>query len=64
MELLDIDLLLFKKDLIIKSEGDQLYIWDLIRKKNILVQPEEMVRQMLIRWLIFDIKIGSALIAV
>ena len=40
------------------------YIFDIIRKKNILLSPEEWVRQHVIHFLITDKKIAASLIAV
>lgn len=36
----------------IQKVADKLYIYDLVRKKYILLNPEEWVRQQFIRWLI------------
>ncbi len=49
--MIDIDLHEFKSYLKIKSEGDHKYLWDPIRKKYLVPQPEELVRQLLILYL-------------
>lgn len=46
--MIDIDLLQYNADLKIISKDDKSYIYDPIRKKYLIVQPEEMVRQLLI----------------
>lgn len=38
----------------ITKQNNILYIWDIIRKKNIQLTPEEWVRQKLIHWLIAE----------
>jgi len=49
---LDIDYLLHKDNLIIKKEGATTKILDPIRKKLLVLTPEEFVRQLLIQYLI------------
>lgn len=46
-----IDLLSLADRLIIKKDADKTRIFDPIRKKYIILQPEEFVRQLLILWL-------------
>ena len=46
--MIDIDLLQYNADLKIISKDGKSYIYDPIRKKYLIVQPEEMVRQLLI----------------
>ena len=46
------DLLSYRDRLQIKKQGDNTCIFDIIRKKYIVLQPEEMVRQLCILWLI------------
>ncbi|MCZ2101864.1 MAG: type I restriction enzyme HsdR N-terminal domain-containing protein [Chitinophagales bacterium] len=48
------NLLQFKDHLKIKKQGDTAYIYDIIRKKYLVLQPEELVRQLCIQWLIED----------
>lgn len=45
------------------TEGKQ-YIFDIIRKKNILLTPEEWVRQHLLHYLIYDLNYPKSMIAV
>jgi hypothetical protein len=44
----NLDLLNFSDQLQIKKEGFRTYIYDLVRKKYIILQPEELVRQLLV----------------
>ena len=46
-----IDLLQFQNKLSTKTEEGKPYVWDPIRKKYLVNQPEEMVRQLLIIYL-------------
>ncbi|MFT5744847.1 MAG: hypothetical protein ACI9XO_002568 [Paraglaciecola sp.] len=48
----ELDLLQFSKDLIFKKEGNQRFIFDPIRKKYLVIGPEEMVRQLMVQYLI------------
>ncbi len=47
-----IDFLKYRDQLKSKKENDKSYLFDPIRKKNIILQPEELVRQLCILWLI------------
>ena len=49
--MIDINLHEFQSYLKIKAEGDAKLIWDPIRKKYLVPQPEELVRQLLILFL-------------
>ncbi|MFO7923233.1 MAG: type I restriction enzyme HsdR N-terminal domain-containing protein [Bacteroidales bacterium] len=48
----------------IKSEGQRKYIFDNIRKRYVVLTPEEWVRQNFITWLVRDKKYPASLIAV
>jgi len=48
----------------IKSKENKLYIFDNIRKKNVVLTPEEWVRQNYIAFLIFEKKYPPSLISV
>jgi type I site-specific restriction-modification system R (restriction) subunit len=48
----------------IKSEGQKKYIFDNIRKRYVVLTPEEWVRQNLTSWLIAEKKYPASLIAV
>jgi hypothetical protein len=48
----ELDLLQFSKNLIFKKEGNQRLIFDPIRKKYLVIGPEEMVRQLMVQYLI------------
>lgn len=52
--MLDINILRFQSHLRLKKEGEQRYIFDPIRKKYLVLQPEEFVRQLLIQYLIHE----------
>lgn len=49
---IELDWLKYQHLLKVKKESGNTYIFDIIRKKYILLQPEEMVRQLCIIWLI------------
>ncbi|MFK7980633.1 MAG: type I restriction enzyme HsdR N-terminal domain-containing protein [Saprospiraceae bacterium] len=49
---LAIDFLQFQPDLKVKKEGKQRFIFCVIRKKYLVLQPEELVRQLTIQYLI------------
>lgn len=49
---LDLQLLSYRDALTIKDQGGKKYIYDSIRKKYLILQPEELVRQLCIMWLI------------
>ncbi len=51
---LDIPLMSYAKVLKTKTEDGKRYIWDDIRKKWYVLQPEEFVRQLLVQYLIQD----------
>jgi len=48
----------------IKNKENKLYIFDIIRKKNIMLTPEEWVRQHFIHYLIEEKKYPKSLIAI
>ncbi|MDF1697433.1 MAG: type I restriction enzyme HsdR N-terminal domain-containing protein [Saprospiraceae bacterium] len=50
--MIDLNLHEYKDQLNLKKEQDVVYIFDIIRKKYLVFQPEEMVRQLLIQHLI------------
>ncbi len=50
--LLDLDLTQYQADLRVKTDGDTRYIWDTIRAKWLVLQPEEWVRQLLVYYLL------------
>ena len=49
--MIDINLHELRSFLKVKSEGNAKFIWDPIRKKYLVPQPEELVRQLLILYL-------------
>lgn len=50
--LLPIDLLQYQNNLEIKYKKTQKYIFDIIRKKHLVLTPEEIVRQLILHYLI------------
>ena len=48
----------------IKSKENKLYIFDIIRKKNVVLTPEEWVRQNFVQYLILEKKYPKSLIAI
>ncbi len=49
--LLQLDLIQFQPQLRIQKKGAATYVWDPIRRKYLLLQPEELVRQLLLLYL-------------
>jgi hypothetical protein len=58
------NILKYKKDLNIKQKEGKNYIFDPLRHKYIVFQPEEMVRQLFIQYLLQELKIPEKHIAV
>jgi hypothetical protein len=54
--ILDLDLHQYQDKLKVKKEGDQTYLWDMFRKKYIVLQPEELVRQLVALYFINELK--------
>jgi len=50
--MIDINLHEYKDQLRLKNEKGVVYIFDIIRRKYLVLQPEELVRQLLIHYLI------------
>lgn len=50
--MIDLDLHQYKEYLTISTSDGKHYVWDPIRKKKLIVQPEELVRQLLIMYLV------------
>ena len=51
-------------DFILKREGDKVYILDILRKKYLLLTPEEWVRQHFVHYLINDLDYPKSLIKI
>lgn len=51
---LDLDLLRWQQHLILKDNDSKKYIFDPIRKKYVILQPEEWIRQLVVLYLIYD----------
>lgn len=62
--LLDLDLIQYQEILRIKTEGDSRYIWDVIRAKWLVLQPEEWVRQLLVLYLLDKVGVNKNRIAI
>jgi hypothetical protein len=56
--IIDINLLAYVDHLVITTKEGIRYVKDPVRKKNIILQPEEMVRQLLIQWFLHASKIS------
>jgi hypothetical protein len=53
---LNIDLIQFKETLAVtRDEAGKLYFFDPIRKKNVRALPEEMVRQLILHYLLYEL---------
>ena len=50
--MIELDLLKYQKSLQTKREGETSYIFGAIRKKWLVLQPEEIVRQLIVKYLI------------
>jgi len=61
---IDFKLTEYQSSLQLKQEGGKRYIYDPIRKKYLVFGPEELVRQLLIQYLIQDVGIKQNRIAV
>lgn len=62
--LLDLDLPQYQADLRIKTEDGVRYIWDVIRAKWLILQPEEWVRQLLVLHLLAKADVNRNRIAI
>lgn len=62
--MLDLELHRFKVHLQTKQEDGKPYVYDPIRKKYLVLQPEEIVRQLLIQYFVQEQKISINRIAV
>jgi hypothetical protein len=59
---IEIDFTSFKEFLQLKKENGKTLIYDPIRKKHLVLLPEELVRQLVIQYLILDRKFNKNLI--
>lgn len=62
--ILNLDLLDYNKFLKYKTQSQKRYIWDSIRQKYLVLQPEELVRQLFITYLQHDRQIPLTRISV
>lgn len=51
---MEIDFLQYREQLQLKKQNNKLYFFDPIRQKYLLMQPEEMVRQLVVQYLIHE----------
>ncbi len=61
---IDLQLHRFQNQLKIKNKASKRYIWDVIRSKWLVLQPEEMVRQLLVHYLMEDLGVNKNRIAI
>lgn len=54
--MLDLDLLQFQPHLRVQEDKDGAYIFDPIRKKHVVLQPEELVRQLVLQYLLQELQ--------
>ncbi|WP_107039124.1 type I restriction enzyme HsdR N-terminal domain-containing protein [Brumimicrobium mesophilum] len=52
-----------KTPLKLSKKGDEIYVWDIFRKKKLLLTPEEWVRQHVLHFLINEKEVPATLIA-
>jgi hypothetical protein len=64
MSSIDLELLQYQSSLKIKKEGANTLVFDPIRNKYLILQPEELVRQLLLQYLISNKKYSLGKIAV
>ncbi|MFT5167237.1 MAG: hypothetical protein ACI8P3_002474 [Saprospiraceae bacterium] len=59
---IEIDFTIFKAQLQLKKEGGKTLIFDPIRKKYLILLPEELIRQLVLQYLLLDRKFNKNLI--
>ncbi len=57
--MLDIDLQQYSDQLRVKTEGGKRLLWDAIRRKWLVLQPEELVRQLVLHYLLSEKKFNK-----
>ena len=62
--MISLDLRQYRSKLRLKKKGDKVYVFDFIRGKWLVLLPEELVRQLLVHYLIEDRGYSKNLIAV
>ncbi|MCB9080713.1 MAG: type I restriction enzyme HsdR N-terminal domain-containing protein [Lewinellaceae bacterium] len=62
--MLSIDLLAFQEELRIRKEGEKRYIFDFLRKKWLVLQPEEWVRQLAVLYLVRGLDFPAGQLAI
>jgi hypothetical protein len=61
---MNIDLLKYTTYLKTKTEDDRQKIWDITRKKWLILQPEEFIRQLIVTYLIEELKFPIGFISI
>lgn len=64
MEPIDFDLLDYREKLLVRKEGDQRHVFDIVRKKWLLLTSEEFVRQLFIHHFISTLNIPKSWISI
>ncbi len=62
--MLDLDLSRYQANVVLKRENEVRFIFDPIRQKYLVLQPEELVRQLFLQYLMLEKKISKNRIAV
>lgn len=61
---MNLDLPRFQDEIQVKQEGGKRWIWDAIRKKWLVLLPEELVRQLLVQQLLLEQNVNKNRIAI
>ena len=59
-----VNLIKYHENLDLRSSGGKKYVYDIIRKKDIVLIPEELVRQCAVHYLLDKIKVSKSLLKV
>ena len=59
---IEVDYTIYKDQLQLKKQAGKVFVFDPIRKKNLILLPEELVRQLVLQYLIQDRKFNKNLI--
>ena len=61
---LQLDLTRFQTEIQVKQENGKRWIWDFIRRKWLVLLPEELVRQLLVQYLLLEVGVNKNRIAI
>ena len=61
---LQLDLTRFQSEIQVKQENGKRWIWDFIRRKWLVLLPEELVRQLLVQYLLLELGVNKNRIAI